>query len=51
MTIGSITESKNPEMNTDFELLVKLRDELAIRLKRNFELSMGMSADYQLGNL
>uniref|UniRef100_A0A1I8BJK6 Ala_racemase_N domain-containing protein n=1 Tax=Meloidogyne hapla TaxID=6305 RepID=A0A1I8BJK6_MELHA len=49
MTIGSISESKNPETNSDFELLVKLRNELAARLNRTLELSMGMSSDYQLG--
>ncbi|KAL7072362.1 hypothetical protein ACQ4LE_008460 [Meloidogyne hapla] len=48
MTIGSISESKNPETNSDFELLVKLRNELAARLNRTLELSMGMSSDYQL---
>lgn len=49
MTIGSISESKNQETNSDFELLVKLRDGLKARLKRTFELSMGMSSDYKLG--
>ncbi|KAF7639336.1 Ala_racemase_N domain-containing protein [Meloidogyne graminicola] len=48
MTIGSISESKNCEINSDFELLVKLRNELEIKLNKKLELSMGMSNDYQL---
>ncbi|KAL3118146.1 hypothetical protein niasHT_001920 [Heterodera trifolii] len=51
MTIGSIGQSLGSgDENADFALLRKLRDALQteLRLSTELELSMGMSADYQL---
>lgn len=53
MTIGSFEHSQDPERNPDFEKLVWFRDELLKKMEsltniENFELSMGMSHDYEI---
>ncbi|EEB06358.1 alanine racemase [Schizosaccharomyces japonicus yFS275] len=48
MTIGSFTNSLNEKTNPDFEKLIQLRKQLENDLSCKLEVSMGMSADYEL---
>ncbi|KAI9290799.1 alanine racemase [Neoconidiobolus thromboides FSU 785] len=46
MTIGSSENSKSGDINPDFELLKKLKENIDKEFKLSLELSMGMSDDY-----